>query len=136
MKQERLAAKLDALIEAGNRPQIARLREVFDRVEKAMAAGIRRSAILEVLREEGLTFTPKSFESALHQIRKERREAALRAPAASSTPPEPQTAVTPTAPPTDPSANSPPPPGPAKEERPLSTRQKREEKLKKYFDDY
>src|SRR5262245_20244310 len=97
--KDRLEEKLDALLRSESRPQIARLRDVFDRVERALAAGVRREAILKVLQEEGLTFTPQSFVSAVRQIRRERKAAALKAP---STPAQPQspptTALTPSAP--------------------------------------
>lgn len=55
------------------RSDTARLRDVFDDVEAALSSGVTRAAILEALHGQGFKMTFKSFESALHRIRKERR---------------------------------------------------------------
>lgn len=57
-----------------NRSLIARLREVFDSVETAISAGVTRAAILEALHGQGLTMTPKTFSTAIHRIREERKK--------------------------------------------------------------
>lgn len=54
------------------RSETARLRDVVDEVEAALAAGVSRAAILEALHGQGFTMTLKSFESALYRIRKQR----------------------------------------------------------------
>lgn len=63
----RALAKGDA-----NRSDTARLRELIEEIENALAAGVRRTAVLETLREHGISMTFRSFESALYRIRKER----------------------------------------------------------------
>ncbi|CAH2813089.1 MAG: hypothetical protein CBARDMAM_7403 [uncultured Caballeronia sp.] len=55
-----------------SRLETARLRDVIDEVEAALAAGVSRSAVLEALHGQGFTMTLKSFESALYRIRKQR----------------------------------------------------------------
>jgi hypothetical protein len=54
------------------RSETARLRDVMDEVEAALAAGVSRAAVLEALHGQGFTMTLKSFESALYRIRKQR----------------------------------------------------------------
>lgn len=64
------------------RSETARLRDVFPDVEAALRAGVSREAILEALHGQGFTMKPKSFESALYRIRRERgKTAAAEAPA-------------------------------------------------------
>lgn len=57
-----------------NRPEIARLRDVFDSVEAAMSAGVSRIAILDALHGQGFTMTLKSFDNAMYRIRQQRRK--------------------------------------------------------------
>lgn len=57
-----------------SRSETARLREVLDDVEAALAAGASHTTVLETLNAVGFTLTPSSFESTLAQLRKERRE--------------------------------------------------------------
>ncbi|MFS8371836.1 hypothetical protein EIQ27_00490 [Xanthomonas campestris pv. armoraciae] len=68
-----------------SRSETARLRDVIDEVEAAIAAGVSRSAVLEALHGQGFTMTLKSFESALYRIRKQRGQGAA-APSAQPTP--------------------------------------------------
>ncbi|HHU9433225.1 TPA: hypothetical protein ACUK7H_004914 [Escherichia coli] len=65
-----------------SRSETARLRDVIDEVEAALAAGVSRSAVLEALHGQGFTMTLKSFESALYRIRKQRGQGAAGVPAA------------------------------------------------------
>ena len=58
-----------------NRSQIARLRDLIDEVEAALASGVSRAAVLHTLHDHGFTFTLSSFESALYRIRKQARKA-------------------------------------------------------------
>jgi hypothetical protein len=55
-----------------HRSETARLHDVFDEVEAALQAGVRRKAILETLHANGFTMTLRSFESALARLRKRR----------------------------------------------------------------
>ncbi|MCG9027359.1 hypothetical protein [Laribacter hongkongensis] len=57
-----------------SRSETARLRDIVDEVEAALAAGVSRAAVLEVLNTQGFTMTLKSFESALYRIRKKRTQ--------------------------------------------------------------
>ncbi|CAD7742101.1 MULTISPECIES: hypothetical protein [Gammaproteobacteria] len=65
-----------------SRSETARLRDVIDEVEAAIAAGVSRSAVLEALHGQGFTMTLKSFESALYRIRKQRGQGETGAPIA------------------------------------------------------
>ncbi|CEI18813.1 hypothetical protein ACWJKH_00020 (plasmid) [Xanthomonas axonopodis pv. cassiae] len=65
-----------------SRSETARLRDVIDEVEAAIAAGVSRSAVLEALHGQGFTMTLKSFESALYRIRKQRGQGAVASPTA------------------------------------------------------
>lgn len=62
------------------RSETARLRDVIDEVETALAAGVSRAAILEALHSQGFTMTLKSFESALYRIRRQRNKEGGKAP--------------------------------------------------------
>jgi hypothetical protein len=56
------------------RSEAARLREVLDDVEAALAAGASHAAVLATLHAQGFTLTPRSFESTLARLMRERRE--------------------------------------------------------------
>lgn len=55
-----------------NRSETARMKEIIDEVEAALAAGVSREAVRQELNTQGFTMTSKSFESALYRIRKKR----------------------------------------------------------------
>lgn len=76
MSETDIAARLQALAsDDKRRPETARLRDVFDDVERALKAGVPQAAVLAELHEAGFTMTIASFKSALQRIRKERSEA-------------------------------------------------------------
>jgi len=52
------------------RSETDRLRDVFPSVEKAIAAGVGRKAVLEALHADGFTMSMKMFDKALYRIRK------------------------------------------------------------------
>ena len=54
------------------RSKAARLLDVVDDVEAALAAGVRRSAVVEKLAEHGLEMTLSTFDSSLRRIRQKR----------------------------------------------------------------
>ncbi|MHB1621037.1 MAG: hypothetical protein ACYCTY_13855 [Sulfuricella sp.] len=54
-----------------NRSAIARIRDIFDDIEIALSAGVKREAIWEALQNEGYKMPLKTFESAIYRIRKE-----------------------------------------------------------------
>lgn len=88
-----ISARLRALASDNkNRPETARLRDVFNDVEQALKAGVKQSVVLAELHKSGFTMTMASFKSALQRIRKERAEGAL--PASSSSPTAHETSKT------------------------------------------
>ncbi|MGV3656090.1 MAG: hypothetical protein ACO1N5_17955 [Noviherbaspirillum sp.] len=74
MEKTGVAARLRELA-TGNeqRKEVAKLRAVFDDVEAALAAGVKRTAILEVLREGGLKMSQGTFDTQVYRIRKSRK---------------------------------------------------------------
>lgn len=77
MTKDSVADVLRALaIGDKSRSETARLRDIVDEVEAALAAGVSRAAVLEALNAQGFTMTLKSFESALYRIRKKRTQPA------------------------------------------------------------
>lgn len=79
MDKTGVAAKLRELA-TGNeqRKEIAKLRAVFDDVEAALAAGVKRTAVLEVLRENGLKMNQGTFDTQVYRIRQSRKAAAAK----------------------------------------------------------
>lgn len=70
MNLEKAAAKLTALAtDASARSKTAQLLDVLPYVERALAAGVTHSKILEALKESGLELKPKAFASALLRLR-------------------------------------------------------------------
>lgn len=75
-----LVGALRALTEdTGARSETARLRDVFDEIETALNAGVRRETVLATLHENGFQMTFSGFKSALQRIRRERTEASSKA---------------------------------------------------------
>lgn len=71
------------------RSDTARLRDIYDQVEAALAAGVTHAAILEALHADGFQFTLAGFQSALYRMRRkaggrkrDRPQSATQAPAA------------------------------------------------------
>ena len=58
--------------DAKKRSKAARLRDVVDDVEAALAAGVQRSAVVETLAKNGLEMTLSTFDSSLRRIRQKR----------------------------------------------------------------
>lgn len=74
MEKNSVAEALNALATSNeNRSKTARLRDVFDEVERALDAGVRREVVLQSLNDNGLDMGMKSFESAIYRLRKERK---------------------------------------------------------------
>lgn len=57
-----------------NRSAIARLRDIFDDIEIALSAGVKREAIWETLKKEGYEMPLKTFESAIYRIRGKKKQ--------------------------------------------------------------
>ncbi|MEY3201973.1 MAG: hypothetical protein RIR70_1523 [Pseudomonadota bacterium] len=74
MDKRAIAETLRALASGDTgRSKIARLRDVIDDVESALAAGVTRTAVLKVLAEQGLDMSLATFGTALKRIRQQRR---------------------------------------------------------------
>lgn len=74
MDKTAIAERLRALAkDSKNRSKAAQLRDVIVDVEAALAAGVSRSKIVEVLAENGLEMTLTTFETTLKRIRKKAR---------------------------------------------------------------
>jgi hypothetical protein len=74
MDKTGVAAKLQELANGTEqRKEIAKLRAVFDDVEAALAAGVKRAAILEVLRANGLKMNQGTFDTQIYRIRQSRK---------------------------------------------------------------
>lgn len=73
MDDNNLSDALLKLAKGKNRPATARIREIFNEIEAALNAGVRRKDVHQALAAngfEGLSF--EGFELAIYRIRKER----------------------------------------------------------------
>lgn len=98
--ETKLSDSLRELAQADTRPAAARLRDVLDDVEAALAAGVRRADIVQKLNDAGITITLRGFDSALYRARKMREKKTPTAPynsAAAPPAPAPQAAPKPSA---------------------------------------
>jgi hypothetical protein len=80
MNVEAVRERFAELARSEHRSQMARLREVFENVETALAAGVTVSRARDELALLGLDIKLPTFQSMLHRLRAER--------AAQSVPPE------------------------------------------------
>lgn len=86
MDKTGVAAKLRELANGNEqRKEIAKLRAVFDDVEAALAAGVKRSAVLEVLRESGIKMNQGTFDTQVYRIRQSRKAALAESATAKAT---------------------------------------------------
>ena len=60
------------------RSKSSRLNDVIDDVENALKNGISRQAIIELLAENGLEMSFKTFESTLARLRRKRKNTAIK----------------------------------------------------------
>ncbi|MCR4471158.1 hypothetical protein [Burkholderia sp. SCN-KJ] len=65
-------SELRALAAGAQRPAAARLRDLFDEVQAAIRAGVRRAVIRDALARNGLDMPFSTFTRTLARIRKER----------------------------------------------------------------
>lgn len=74
MSNEAISDQLEKLATSQDdtRNKTARLREVFNDVETAIAAGVPYTKIVETLKVNGLDFTPKRLGAALTKIRRQK----------------------------------------------------------------
>lgn len=80
-----LASSLRSLVKSDDsgRSEAARLRDVYDEIEAAIASGVSLDKLHQNLLEHGFTMTKRGFETALYRIRKKRRTPSIKANVAS-----------------------------------------------------
>ena len=82
MGKNTIADRLRALAaDDQNRSKAARVREVIDEIETALAAGVSRQKVLEALVADGLVMTMRTFETILKRIRRTKGGKKMRATA-------------------------------------------------------
>jgi len=74
MDRDEVAKRFHQLAAGDQRPDTARLRDIFDDVEVALKAKVPQTVVLAELKSLGLSMTMASFKSALQRIRKERKQ--------------------------------------------------------------
>lgn len=80
MDRKAIAERLRALAsDDKKRSKAARLRDVIDDVEAALAAGVPRASVVEELSKHGLEMTLATFETTLKRIRQKRGKASITA---------------------------------------------------------
>ncbi|CAA9890793.1 conserved hypothetical protein [Candidatus Methylobacter favarea] len=73
MDKNAITQKLRALAsDDKHRSKAARLRDVIEDVETALAAGVRRATVVDVLQQNGLDISMATFATTLKRIRKQR----------------------------------------------------------------
>lgn len=101
MDKKAIAERLRALAsDDKKRSKAARLRDVIDDVETALAAGVPRALVVEELTKHGLEMKLATFETTLQRIRKKRGKPSITAAksASLSGPPPKSTPTLPTLP--------------------------------------
>lgn len=97
MNRKAIAERLRALAsDDKKRSKAARLRDVIDEVEAALAAGVPQAAVVEELTNQGLEMTLSSFKTMLRRIRQKRGKASITAAKSLSPlgqPPKPSSAA-------------------------------------------
>jgi hypothetical protein len=73
MDRKAIAERLRALASGDKRSKAARLRDVIDDVEAALAAGVSRASVVEELTKHGLEMTLATFGATLERIRRQKR---------------------------------------------------------------
>jgi radical SAM superfamily enzyme YgiQ (UPF0313 family) len=72
-KDDILESLRELAINDASRSETARLRDIFDGIEGALAAGVKTEVVLETLHKQGFTLALSGFRSAIQRIRKERK---------------------------------------------------------------
>lgn len=81
MTKKTISERLRALAsDDKKRTKAARLRDVIDDVEAALAAGVSRAAVVEELKANGLELTLRTFETMLRRIRAKRGKGVAQSP--------------------------------------------------------
>lgn len=90
MNRKAIAERLRALAsDDKKRSKAARLRDVIDEVEAALAAGVPQATVVEELTNQGLEMTLSSFKTMLLRIRQKRGKASITAAKSASPPGQP-----------------------------------------------
>lgn len=77
MSLEKYKEALRKLSEEGPwRSETAHLKHLLEEVEAALAVGVKRELVLEVLHKQGFKFSMRGFETALYRLRKRKKAAA------------------------------------------------------------
>ena len=103
MSDQQISSKLRAIADGPKKTDTARLRDIFDDVEYALARKTQ-SDVLSILHEEGFKFTEAGFRYSLAKIRRERGTGRM-----SKKKEEKQQEPTPTPPPPPAATGTPPP---------------------------
>ena len=75
MQENSIVDALRALATSAEvRPETARLRDIFNDVEAALAVGVSRAEVHKTLQKYGFKMTLRGFETALYRIRKQRKQ--------------------------------------------------------------
>lgn len=75
MQENSIVDALRALATSSEtRPETARLRDIFNDVEAALAVGVSRAEVHKTLQKYGFKMTLRGFETALYRIRKQRKQ--------------------------------------------------------------
>jgi radical SAM superfamily enzyme YgiQ (UPF0313 family) len=72
-KEDILESLRELAVNDASRSETARLRDIFDGIEGALAAGVKTEIVLETLHKQGFTLALSGFRSAIQRIRKERK---------------------------------------------------------------
>lgn len=73
MDKKLISEQLHALAKSNShRSKTSLLRDIFDDIEMALAAGVRRTAILELLAKQNIHMSVATFDVSMRRIRKER----------------------------------------------------------------
>lgn len=79
MDRKAIAERLRALAsDDKKRSKAARLRDVIDDVEAALAAGVTRACVVDELAAQGLQMSVATFETTLRRIRQKRGKPQIR----------------------------------------------------------
>ena len=98
MSEKTAAEIFKKMAQSENRPEIARLRDIFEYVERALNAKTSHEVVLAGLHELGFKMNINSFRSALQRIRKERGISKTRKNPTLNQPPSAPTPTPPTEP--------------------------------------
>ena len=74
MSETKLLEALSKLAKGDGRPEMSKLRDIFQQIENTLRAGVCRADVLDALHDQGFRMKLRSFESALYRLRKEQKK--------------------------------------------------------------